>query len=107
MRHFHAAGDVAGITLTLDDLSAVTVADGDLPRAARLRGAARNLTTVSGAGLAGYVEDTFEARVRPGVRSHMSEEDLARYGAEGAAMTLDEAVAYALGGADPADPDEA
>jgi hypothetical protein len=29
----------------------------------------------------------------------MSEEDLARYGAEGAAMTLDEAVAYALIGA--------
>ena len=31
------------------------------------------------------------------MRTRMSEEDLARYGAEGAAMTLDEAVAYALG----------
>ena len=30
----------------------------------------------------------------------MSEEDIARYGAEGAAMTLDEAIAYALGGDD-------
>ena len=105
MRHFHAAGDAAGLTMSLDDLSAVTVAEGDFPRAARLRGAARNLTTETGAGLAGYVEDIFEARVRPGVRSHMSEEDLARYGAEGAAMTLEEAVAYALDGIDPGDPD--
>ena len=98
IRHFYAAGDAAGLTLTLDDLSAVSVVEGDLPRAARLRGAARNLTTETGAGLAGFVEDSFEAGVRPGVRSHMSEADLARYGAEGAAMTLDEAIDYALGG---------
>ena len=105
MRHFYAAGDAAGLTMAFDDLSSVTVAEGDFPRAARLRGAARNLTTETGAGLAGYVEDTFEARIRPGVRSHMSEEDLARYGAEGAAMTLEEAVAYALDSVDPGDPD--
>ena len=98
IRHFYAAGDAAGLTLTLDDLSAVAVVEGDMPRAARLRGAARNLTTETGAGLAGFVEDTFEAGVRPGVRSHMSEADLARYGAEGAAMTLDQAIAYALDG---------
>jgi predicted ATPase/class 3 adenylate cyclase len=96
IRHFVAAGDAAGITLTLDDASAVAVAQGDLPRAARLRGAARNLTTETGAGLASYVEDSFEWRARPGVRSHMSEEEVARYGAEGAALTLDQAVAYAL-----------
>jgi predicted ATPase/class 3 adenylate cyclase len=100
VRHFYAAGDASGLTLTLDDLSAVAVADGDLPRAARLRGAARNLTTETGAQLAGYVEDTFEIGVRPGVRSHMSADDLARYGAEGASWTLDEAVAYALDGTD-------
>jgi tetratricopeptide (TPR) repeat protein len=105
MRHFYAAGDASGLTLTLDDLSAVAVADGDLPRAARLRGAARNLTTETGAQLAGFVEDTFEAGVRPGVRSHMSSDDLARYGAEGAAWTIDEAVAYALGDAVTTDPD--
>ena len=57
------------MTLTLDDMSAVAVADGDLPRAARLRGAARNLTVETGAGLAGYVEDTFETGARPGVRT--------------------------------------
>jgi hypothetical protein len=40
--------------------------------------------------------------VRPGVRSQMAPEDVERLGAEGAAMTLDEAVAYALEGAAPA-----
>jgi hypothetical protein len=101
IRNFYAAGDASGLTLTLDDLSAIAVVDGDLPRAARLRGAARNLTTETGAQLAGFVEDTFETGVRPGVRSHMSEEDLARYGAEGAAWTLDQAVAYALEASGP------
>ena len=101
IRHFAAAGDASGLTLTFDDMSAVAVAEGDLPRAARLRGAARNLTVETGAQLAGFVEDTFETGVRPGVRTQMSSEDLARYGAEGAAWTLDEATAYALEGADP------
>jgi predicted ATPase/class 3 adenylate cyclase len=107
MRHFHGAGDAAGLTLSLDDMSAIAVADGDLPRAARLRGAARNLTVETGAQLAGFVEDTFETGVRPGIRSHMSSDDLARYGAEGAAWTLEEAVAYALEGADPTTSDAA
>lgn len=107
MRRFHAAGDAAGITLALGDLSAIAVADGDYLRAARLRGAARNLTAVTGAQLAGLSEDLLEGGLRPTVRSHMSQADLARYGAEGAAMTLDEAVAYALEDAGPTDPDEA
>ena len=102
IRHFQAAGDASGLTLTLDDMSAVAVHDGDLVRAARLRGVARNLTSETGAGLATYVEDTFETGIRPGVRSHMSPEEVERLGAEGAAMTLDEAVAYALEGTEPA-----
>ena len=98
MRHFQAAGDTAGLTLTFDDLSAVAVAENDLVRAARLRGAARNLTTETGTGLAAFVEDTFEQGARPTVRSQMSTEEVERYGAEGATMTLDAAVAYALEG---------
>lgn len=98
LRHFHAAGDIAGVTLTFDDLSAVSVAEGDLERAARLRGAARNLAIETGTKLASFVEDAFEQEVRPSVRSHMAEADIERFGAEGAAMTLDEAVAYALEG---------
>ena len=107
IRHFHAAGDAAGLTLTLDAISAVAVADGDLVRAARLRGAARNLTTETGTGLAVYVEDTVEAGVRPGVRSQMSAQEVERFGAEGAAMTLDEAVAYALEGSEQDPPHDA
>jgi len=98
IREFYAVGDASGLTLTLDDLSAIVVVEGDLPRAARLRGAARSLTRETGAELAGFVEDSFEEGVRPGVRSHMSAAELERYGAEGAAWTLDEAIAYALGG---------
>jgi predicted ATPase/class 3 adenylate cyclase len=103
MRHFYAAGDAAGLTLTLNDLSAVAVADGDFPRAARLRGAGRNLTAETGAELASLSEEVFEmgSSPRPGVGSLMAAEDVARLGAEGAAMTLDEAVAYALEGSGP------
>ncbi len=103
MRQFHAAGDVAGLTLTLDDLSALAVTKGDLVRAARLRGAARNLGAETGAALAGFVEDAFEQGTRPSVRQAMAPEDVERYGAEGAAMTLDEAIAYALEDDGPAD----
>jgi hypothetical protein len=73
------------------------VAEGDLPRAARLRGAARNLTATTGAGLAGFIEELYEEGIRPTARAAMSTEEVERYGAEGAAMSLDEAVAYALG----------
>ena len=96
LRHFYDAGDVAGITLVLDDISAIAAAVDDLPRAARLRGAARSLTATTGAGLAEFVEDTYEGLSRPTVRSAMSVEDLQRFSAEGAAMSLDEVVAYAL-----------
>jgi predicted ATPase/class 3 adenylate cyclase len=99
MRHFYAASDTAGITLCLDDLSSVAVAEGDFERAAILRGAARNLTVVTGAGLANYVEEIYETGARPKIVEHMSQSDLERLGARGAAMTLDEAVAFALGGA--------
>ena len=97
MRHFYAASDTAGITLCLDDLSSVEVAEGDFQRAAILRGAARNLTVVTGAGLANYVEDLYETGARPKIVEHMADVELERLGAQGAAMTLDEAVAFALG----------
>ena len=99
MAHFHAAGDVAGLTLTLFDLASVAVQGEDLPRAARLRGAGRNLTAETGTGLASFTETAFEqAGMRPSVLNLMSEAELERLGAEGAAMTLDEVVAYALEG---------
>jgi hypothetical protein len=85
------------MTLVLDDFSSLAVAEGDLPRAARLRGAARILTATTGAGLAGFIEELYEEGIRPTARAAMSAEEIERYGAEGAAMSLDEAVAYALG----------
>jgi predicted ATPase/class 3 adenylate cyclase len=101
MRHFQAAGDTAGITLEFDDLAAVAVAEGDFERAARLRGVARNLANETGARLASFIEDTFENEVRPSVRSHLTAAEIDRLGAEGAALPLDQAVAYALEGLDP------
>jgi predicted ATPase/class 3 adenylate cyclase len=96
LRHFHGASDASGMVLGLDDLGSQAVADGDVPRAVRLRGAARRLTAATGATLAGFVDAVFQNTARPHVEGRLSEEDLARYQAEGAAMTLDEAVAYAL-----------
>ncbi len=105
VRHFHAAGDVAGLSLTLYDLSSIAVQEGDLERAARLRGAAHNLSNETGTTLGVFTEDAFEAaRMRPNVREQMSVADVERLGAEGAAMTLDELIAYALEGA-PEDPE--
>ena len=56
-----------------------------------------HLSSETGARLADFVEDTVRGRgIRPNVRFAMSDE-AERLGAEGRAMTLDEAVAYALG----------
>ena len=72
------------------------VVDGDLVRAARILGAARHLTVETGAELACYVEDNFGHGDRPSVGAHLSEENIAMYGAEGAAMTLDGAISCGL-----------
>jgi predicted ATPase/class 3 adenylate cyclase len=96
LRHFHESGDLAGVTLLLDDLSAVAVVGGDPTRAGRLRGAARHLQESTGTELARWVDEMFDARTRPNARNVLSSDDLERYGAEGAAMPLDDVVAYAL-----------
>ncbi|HYN69823.1 MAG TPA: tetratricopeptide repeat protein [Candidatus Eisenbacteria bacterium] len=96
VRHFHQASDAAGVTIVLDDLSSLALADEDPVRAARLWGAARSLTTATGAGLATFADDWIEQEVRPSVRLSLAPEDLERWAREGAAMSLDEIVAYAL-----------
>ena len=96
LRQFRDAGDVAGITLILDDLASLAVAAGDPPRAGRLFGAARSLQKTSGATLATYVEETYNQFNAPSPRSVLSPEELDRFAADGAALTLDEVVAYAL-----------
>jgi hypothetical protein len=96
LRLFHASGDVAGITLAIDDLASVAVARGDLPRAARLWGAARALSSAGGILLADQVDSLFEVRARPNARNAMSPDELETYAREGRLMSVDETVAYAL-----------
>jgi hypothetical protein len=100
LRRFQEAGDVSGITLVLDDLAGVAAADGDRPRAGRIWGAARHLQRITGADLASFNETGFGTSGYKNPRDMMTAEELERYGAEGAAMGLDEAVAYALDTAD-------
>jgi len=97
LRHFWEAGDAAGVTLVLDDLASLELARDDPDRAARLWGAARNLTNATGANLATFVDGWIEQEVRPNVRRALPPERLAELAREGAAFSLDEAVAYGLG----------
>ena len=96
LRLFHASGDVAGITLAVDDFASVAVARGDLTRAARLWGAARALSSAGAMGLADLVEEQFDSAARPNIRNELSPADLERYAREGRLMSVDETVAYAL-----------
>jgi predicted ATPase/class 3 adenylate cyclase len=96
LRHFQQAGDVAGITLVLDDLSGVALFDQDLPRAGRMYGAARHLQEMTGADLASFNETGFGSLGYPTARQALDPDDLERFASEGAAMSLDEAVAYAF-----------
>jgi non-specific serine/threonine protein kinase len=97
LRIFHEYGDVPGITLVLDDFASVAVANDDLPRAARLWGAARALSSAGGVGLADFVDQTYNFYGRPNARTVLGADELERLAQEGRAMTLDESVAYALG----------
>jgi hypothetical protein len=96
MRLFHDFGDVAGLTLTLDDFASIAIATGDLPRAAKLWGAARALSAAGGVGLADFVDTQFEFYGRPSTRETIDPAELDRMAAEGRTMSLDESVAFAL-----------
>jgi tetratricopeptide (TPR) repeat protein len=96
LQHFQDAGDISGITLVLDDLALIEAGAGRVERSGRLWGAARRLQQVTGTALADYVEATNDLYGVPTPRRAVGDEALARLAAEGAAMTLDEVVAYAL-----------
>ena len=93
---FKEAGDVAGITLVLDDLSGVALFDNDFERAGRMWGAARHLQEMTGVDLAAFTETGFGSLGYATASQVLPPEDLERFAAEGAAMSLDEAVAYAF-----------
>jgi predicted ATPase/class 3 adenylate cyclase len=96
LRHFHESGDVSGVTLSLDDLAISALGTGDAERAGRLWGAARSLQQKTGTGLADYVEQTQLLFGVPTPKDALPPDELERLAAEGAAMSLDEVVAYAL-----------
>ncbi len=96
MRHFEAAGDATALTLVLDDYSALAAVAGDLPRSARLHGAARALALTTGANLSNLVDELEEVSAFPRPGPALAADELERYAAEGRAMSLAKAVAYAL-----------
>jgi predicted ATPase/class 3 adenylate cyclase len=96
LRLFQDASDTAGITLILDDVSSLVIAEGDPERAARIWGAARNLAMTTGAQLASVVDNTIELEARPNVRTRFSPERLDELAREGVAMTLDQVISEAL-----------
>ena len=53
------------------------------------------MQAITGTGLAGYVEELFSESTRDSLRE-MEKTELLRFEAEGAAMSLDAMVAYAL-----------
>jgi predicted ATPase/class 3 adenylate cyclase len=102
LRLFHASGDAAGITLVLDDFASLAAAAGDAPRALRIWGAARSLSKTTGTGLASFVDEAHDQYRRPNARGMLEPAEAERYASDGAAMTLDEVVEYALEAGEPA-----
>ena len=101
MRLFHEMGDVSGVTLVLDDLAIIALAVGDKARGGRLWGAARHLQQTTGAALAGYVRQSWELFGIPTPQDVLLPGDLSALADEGAAMSLDQLVAYAVGDGEP------
>jgi predicted ATPase/class 3 adenylate cyclase len=96
------ARDTSGIPLLLAGLSTIMVAEDDPERAVRLAGAAAAIEAEHGGGLAAVNEAMGEWESKR--RALMSEEEYEHLWAEGQAMSVDEAVSYALQ-KEPAGPD--
>jgi predicted ATPase/class 3 adenylate cyclase len=89
---FATAGDVPGMILQLDNLSVLARHDGDYVRAGRLFSAATAHQVSSGTGLGRLLR---EEEGRTG-REGLNDDEAARVWAEGQAMSLEQAVAYAM-----------
>ncbi len=92
---FQEVGPRSGVAWALEGLAGVAAAHGAPERAARLLGAADGLREILGAPLtpAGRVQG--ERRIAP-ARHALSESAWATTWSEGRAMTLEQAIAYAL-----------
>lgn len=91
---FGETRDVSGVVLLLDDFARLEADAGDMPRALRLSAAAAGLERRSGVQLASWANQ-FLGLGRPS--DLVDEAEWTEALAEGARMTFEEAVAYALG----------
>jgi tetratricopeptide (TPR) repeat protein len=89
-------GDRDGVAYVLEGLARMAVARGDAERALRLAGAAAGLRRSIGCMLPPFQQGDFD-RALDAARSALGPEASASAEADGAAMPLDAAVAYALG----------
>jgi predicted ATPase/class 3 adenylate cyclase len=88
------ANDLSAIIFQLDNLSDAARQEGHLERAVKLRAASVSLLTSSGLGLADISREALGTEL---MKKELLEQDrLRQIWAEGEAMSLDEAVAYAL-----------
>jgi predicted ATPase/class 3 adenylate cyclase len=101
MEIFREAGDLSAMVLFLGSFADLAAFEGDVARALRLGGAAAASRDATDAGIAEWV-GSIEERKRL-VEQIATDADAARLWAEGQAMSVDEAVAYAL--TRPAAPD--
>jgi tetratricopeptide (TPR) repeat protein len=92
---FRELGHKQGVVEDLEGLAAVAVTQAQPERAARLFGAAEGLREAAGAPLP-HAERAEHNRSVAAVRTVLGEEAFAAAWAEGRAMTLNQAVAYAL-----------
>jgi tetratricopeptide (TPR) repeat protein len=96
---FRAAGIVTGVGFFLLDISLLEGHRGNHERASRLRGAAFALEQPTGMGMTDNIESYIEG-VQDIIKGPLSEDEYERLQADGATMTLEEAVAYALQASD-------
>jgi predicted ATPase len=96
LRIFATAGDVSGAIILLDDASEIERLEGNRELGIRLAAAAAAHQMASGAGLQNIL-NIEEDRVR---REDLSDEADQRLWAAGETLTIDQAVALALGGAE-------
>jgi predicted ATPase/class 3 adenylate cyclase len=93
---FHEADNHSGISFVLEALGELESRLGRFDRALRLAGAADAIREVVGGGAPPELMQIEDPRTRAGER--MSEEEIERAWAEGRAMSLEEALAYARNG---------
>jgi len=99
LRIVQARGDAMAIPWIINGLAAVTAAKGELERAATLNGLAAGLLEQAGGDWPPDEREQYEATLEL-VRQGMTDADVDLARAAGAAMTLEDGVAYALGDAE-------